>query len=309
MIALKQVPLPAANRGHARISVNAAAVTSGDARIRSAMAPAGMSVGLRLAFGIRRPRQPVLGMFFSGTLEEAVAGMEPGTRVFGNTGMAMGAHAQHLTIASDRIVAIPDDLELDDAEAAALPFGGLTAADFLIGKARIAQGAKVLVNGATGEVGCAALQIASNFGAIVTAVCRTENHEFARELGASRVHDYREGIPRGQWDIVMDIAGTLPWRRASELVAPGGVHLPVTASLHQMLGAALFPRRAEGRRISGTTSSDGPAALLRLRSLFADGVLKPVVGARFPFSRIVDAHVLVDTGHKRGGVVVTMQRA
>ena len=114
VIALEQVPLPAAKRGHARISVNAAAVTRGDARIRSAMAPAGMSVGLRLAFGIRRPRQPVLGMFFSGTLEEAVAGMEPGTRVFGNTGMAMGAHAQHLTIASDRIVAIPDDLELDD---------------------------------------------------------------------------------------------------------------------------------------------------------------------------------------------------
>lgn len=306
VISLGEVRLPVAGKGQARIAVRAAAVTRGDARIRSAKAPAGLSAGLRLAFGIRRPRQPILGMFLSGVLEEAIAGMEPGTRVFGNTGMAMGAHAEHLTIPPHRVIAIPDCLALDDAGAAALLFGGLTAADFLIDKAKVGQGARVLINGATGEVGCAALQIATHFGAMVTAVCRSENHEFARGLGANEARDYREGIPRGQWDIVMDIAGTLPWKRARHLLAPGGILLPVTASLSVMTGAALFPRRTEGRRISGATSDDGPEAMRRLLAHYASGVLKPVIGARFPFSKIVDAHALVDTGHKRGGVVVTM---
>lgn len=304
VVRIESVAEPAPRSGQMRVAVRAAAVTRGDARVRAAEAPPGLSAGLRLAFGLRRPRQPILGMFFSGTLQEATADLPAGTRVVGNTGMAMGAHAEHLVIPPDRLLAVPDSL--DDVEAAALLFGGLTAVDFLIDKAKVSLGARLLVNGATGEVGCAALQIARFLGAEITAVCRSENHDFARDLGARHVHDYRDGLPRGHWDLVMDVAGTLPWQEAAGLLAPGGTLLPVTASLGAMIGAALRPNRSNGRRISGTTSADGPTAMRRVLDLHAQGALHPVVGAVLPFDRIGQAHALADTGHKRGAVVVTI---
>lgn len=302
VVRIETLPAPTPRKGQVSIAVSAAAVTRGDARIRAADAPPGLSAGLRLAFGIRRPRQPVLGMFFSGRLAGAAAGLPPGARVFGNTGMAMGAHAEELTVDPARIFPIPDDL--DDAEAAALFFGGLTAADFLIDKARIASGARLLINGATGEVGCAAIQIARFSGAEITAIGRAENHGFARDLGAYHVHDYRDGVPKGQWDLVMDIAGTLPWKQAKALLAPGGMLLPVTASLSAMIGAMLRPNRGGQRRISGTASADGPDAMRRLLDLHSSGALRPVVGAMLPFEDIEQAHTLAESGHKRGSVVV-----
>jgi NADPH:quinone reductase-like Zn-dependent oxidoreductase len=149
------------------------------------------------------------------------------------------------------------------------------------------------------------LQIARHLGAATTAVCRAENHALARSLGAAACHDYRIGPPCGEWDAILDIAGTLPWARARALLAPGGVLMPVTASLGQMLGAALQPRRG-GRRITGATTSDGPAALARVLDLARAGVLVPVIAARLPLSGIAKAHALVDSGHKRGSVVVVV---
>lgn len=295
---------PEPRAGQVRVAVRAAAVTRGDARIRAAEAPGGLSAGLRLAFGLRRPRQPVLGMMFSGRLLEATPDLPEGTRVFGNTGLAMGAHAERLALAPERLLPVPEGLS--EAQAAALLFGAMTAADFLIDKARLAPGARLLINGATGEVGCAALQLGRFLGAEITAVCRAENHDLARELGADRLHDYRAGPPVGAWDVVMDIAGTLPWPRAAGLLAPGGRLLPVTATLGAMLGAALRPKRAGGRRISGTPTADGPAAMRRVLDLHAQGALRPVIGAELPFDDIARAHALAETGHKRGAVIVAM---
>lgn len=304
VITLEEIPAPVAPPGWAEVAVRAAAVTRGDARIRAAAAPPGLSAGLRLAFGLRRPRKPVLGMMFCGTLCAPVAGFAAGARVLGNTGLAMGAHAERLVIAPERLFAVPEGW--DDAEAAALLFGALTAADFLIDKARLAPGARVLINGATGEVGCAALQIARFLGAEITARGRAENHDLARDLGAHRVLDYRDGPPRGAWDLVLDIAGTLPWPAARAIVAPGGMLAPVTASLGTMLGAGLRPHRAGGRRISATTTAEGPAAMARVIALCERGALRPVVGARLPFDAIAQAHARADSPHKRGAVVVLM---
>lgn len=304
VVDIETLPAPVPRNGLVSIAVSAAAVTRGDARIRAADAPPGLSTGLRIAFGIRRPRQPILGMFFSGRLKQASAGLPAGARVFGNTGMAMGAHAEELTVDPKRILPIPDGL--DDAEAAALFFGGLTAADFLIDKAGITQDARLLINGATGEVGCAAIQIARFCGAEITAVCRARNHDFARDLGAHHVHDYRDGGPKGQWDLVMDVAGTLSWKQAEALLAPGGILLPVTTSLGAMIGATLRPNREGLRRISGTTSADGPDAMRRLLDLHSRGALQPVIGATLPFEHIEKAHALAESGHKRGSVVVKM---
>lgn len=306
VVVLTKAPVPPLRKGQVHVEVLAAAVTVGDARIRAARAPAGLSLLMRLAFGFFRPRRPVLGMFFAGRVSGAGGSFSDADRVMGVTGMAMGAHAE--LVASDEARLCPVPPGLTDAEAAALMFGGLTAADFLIDKAALAAGERILINGASGEVGLAAIQIARHLGARVTAVCSAANHDFVRGFGADETHDYRGGLPAGQWDVVMDIAGTLPFAKARPLLAPGGRLLPVTASLAQMLGSALRPRRA-GLQITGTTTSDGPKALQRLLELYQAGALRPVVGASFPFKEIVAAHALADSSHKRGSAVVLMGQA
>lgn len=300
------LPPPSPRQGQVLVQVTAAAVTVGDARIRAGRAPAGMALLLRLAFGLRRPRQPVLGMMFAGRVTGSGTRFRDGDRVIGTTGMAMGAHAEQLAIAEARL--LPLDLDLTDAQAVALLFGGMTAADFLIDKARLHPGQRLLVNGASGEVGSAALQIARQIGAQVTAVCRAENFDHVRQLGAGQCHDYRSGPPQGEWDAILDVAGTLPWGRARGLLAAGGVLMPVTATLAQMLGGALWPRR-DGRRITGATTSDGPDAVARVVQMARDGVLAPVIDRILPFDQIRQAHALCDSGHKRGSVIVQMDQA
>ncbi|MCB6178751.1 NAD(P)-dependent alcohol dehydrogenase [Rhodobacter sp. Har01] len=298
-------PRPIPRGDQALVRVTAAAVTLGDARLRAARVPAGMGPLVRLAFGLRAPRHPVLGMNFAGIL--AQDGPFPqGTRVMGVTGLRGGAHAEYVAAAADRLFPIPQGLT--DAEAAGFFFGGLTAASYLLDKARLAPGTRLLVNGATGEVGCAAIQIAAHAGAQLTATARAENHGFARSLGAIETHDYRQGLPQGPFDVILDVAGTLPWARAKPLLAPGGTLLLVTASLWQTLGALLRPRRGS-HRVAAGVALDTPAAMARLLRLHAEGAFRPVIGASFPFADIAKAHALADSGHKRGSGVVLMDQA
>ena len=300
VVELADIPNPVAKPDDVVVRVTAAAVTLGDVRIRAARAPGrGMSLMLRMAFGLTGPRRPVLGMNFAGVAPD-------GTRVMGVTTMRLGAHAESVALPADRIQPIPDGL--DEAEAAAFFFGGLTAMDFLIDKAAMRRGQSLLVNGATGEVGVAALQIGQALGVSTTAVCRAENHGFARQMGAADCHDYRDGPPKGQWDAILDVHGSLPFARASTLLAPGGVLLPVTATLGQMLGAALRPRRG-ALRVTGGVTADTPAAMSRLVDLYRQGAYRPHVGASFAFDMIRKAHALADSGHKRGSVVVLFDQA
>jgi len=293
-------PAPRPKPGDVLVRVTAAPVTRGDARIRALDLPAGFGPILRLVFGLRGPRAKVQGMEFAGRVVTGAGDFAPGDRVFGITGMRGGAHAEYLCMpASGRILPIPDSLS--DAEAAAFFFGGLTAADFLIDKATLRHGDRLLVNGATGAVGVAALQIARHFGAHVTAVCRAPNHDFALGLGADAVLDYRAGPPRGTWDVVMDVAGTLPFDPA--ILSNGGRYLPVTATLAQTLGQALRPRR-QGRVLTGGFIADTLPAMQRLVRLHAEGAFHPVVGETLTFARIREAHALAGGGHKRGSVVL-----
>jgi NADPH:quinone reductase-like Zn-dependent oxidoreductase len=294
-------PVPVPKPGEVLVRVTAAPVTRGDARIRGMDVPAGFAPVLRLVFGLRGPRRRVQGMEFAGRIAAGAGGFAPGDRVFGITGLAGGAHAEYLAIAAaGRILPVPDSLT--DAEAAAFFYGGLTAADFLIDKAGLRPGERLLVNGATGAVGAAAVQIARHLGAGVTAVCSPANHDLARSLGAQSVHDYRGGPPRGVWDVVMDVAGTLPFDAG--LLSPGGRWLPVTATLGQSIGRALRPRR-QGRVLTGGTIAETRAAMVRLVQLHAAGAWRPVVGAILPFARIREAHALAGSGHQRGSVVLT----
>ncbi len=307
VVVIENMPLPVAGPGEVRVRVAAAGITVADARLRANDAPRGFGFLMRCITGLIRPRHPVFGMEFAGVVDalgSGVTGFRPGQRVFGITGLKGGAHAEFLTIRADaRLFPLPDALSF--AEGAAFFFGGLTAADFLMDKGNVGPGDRLLINGATGSVGAAAIMIGRHLGAKVTAVARSENHGFARELGAHEVIDYRAGPIRGQWEVILDVIGILPYGKAASLLGPGGRLLPVTATLAEQVSYALHPKRGP-HRITGGIVADKKSAMERLIGLHASGVYRPIVGEVFPFAEVAAAHALAGSGHKRGNVVIRL---
>jgi NADPH:quinone reductase-like Zn-dependent oxidoreductase len=306
VMALETLPRPDPDPGQVLIRVAAFGVTRGDTRIRGLDAPPGMALPMRAVFGLTRPRRPVPGREFAGTvaaLDPGVTGWAPGQEVFGLTdGMSLGAGAEFLTVSAKGMIRPRPDT-LSAAQAAAFAFGGLTAADFLLDQMALRAGERLLVLGATGAVGSAAVQIAAHLGAQVTGVCSPANHALARTLGASVTHDYRQGLPPGPFDAILDLPGVLPWPQARAHMAPGGRLGLVTAGLGGQLGAMLRSRRG-GHRLCAGITRETPAALDRLLSLHAAGAYTPVLGAVLPLAQITRAHTLASSGHKHGNVVV-----
>lgn len=303
-ITFLDVPVPTPKAGEVLVRVHAAPVTAGDARLRSGKVPRGLGALLRLAIGLRRPRVAP-GWAFSGQVAASETPILPvGQLVFGLTGFKGGAHADYLTIPADgRLLPLPETLSFE--EGAAFFFGGLTAAEFLIDRAQVGAGERVLVCGATGAVGGATVQIARHLGAEVTATASPPNHALARALGAVAVSDYRDAPPPGPFDVIVDVMGRLGWPGAAPLLAPGGRLILVTADLGQMLGAALWPWR-QGRRVLTGTNSDSRAAMERLVALHLAGGYRPHLGPVLPFADLCKAHALAESFHKPGNIVVSM---
>ena len=305
VITLETLPLPVLKAGEVLVRVHATPVTAADVRLRSAVVPRGFGALIRLGFGLTKPRRPIPGSGFAGTVAKVapdVTSLREGQRVFGIAGMRGGAHAEYVAVnASAGVLPLPDSLTFD--EGAAFFFGGLTAADFLLDKARMRAGEAVLVVGATGSVGSAAVSLATNLGLRVTAVASTKNLDFARSLGAHDVIDYTQEPLRGLYDGIVDVMGEVPYARAKPLLKPGGRLMPVTGDLVHMLGAALRPTRGT-HRITGSTTSEAREKLERLVSLHVAGGYRPVVGACLPFAEIQEAHRVASTWHKRGNLVL-----
>jgi NADPH:quinone reductase-like Zn-dependent oxidoreductase len=301
-IAFINAPIPKPAPGEVLVSVRAAPVTAGDARLRSGKVPRGLKLMLRATIGLRRPKVAP-GWAFAGeiaTLGPGVTGFAPGQRVFGLMGFKGGSHRDYLTIpASGRIFPLPNTLTFE--QGAAFFFGGLTAAEFLIDRARLARGERLLVAGATGSVGGAAVQIARHLGATIAATASPANHPLARSLGATEVTDYRTGPPAGPFDVILDVMGSLGWADAQPLLLPSGRLVLVTASLTEMLGAA----RHRGRLIVGTNKDD-LAAMRRLLTLHEAGGYTPVLGPVLPFDKLAEAHAIAESFHKPGNLVVVM---
>jgi len=260
---------------------------------------------MRLGFGIFGPRRPILGWEFAGEVAavgSSVSRFVAGDRVFG---VRMGSHAEYVAAPADNTVPIPASVGYEDA--AALVFGGMTSLFYLRDKAKIQPGERVAVNGASGAVGTAAVQLAKHFGATVTGVCSAANADLVRSLGAARVVDYTREDFTGigdTYDIILDAVGNCPFSRCERALAPEGRLLLVVSSLGQMLRGIVQPSRA-GRTVLtgvGTPRSDD---LMLLAELAASGALKPVIDRTYPLARIADAHGYVDTGRKKGSVVVT----
>ena len=307
VVILKDLADPVPKAGEVLVRIEAAGVTVGDARIRAARVPRGMGPLIRIVFGLTGPRRPVLGREYAGRVAALGTGVNQfkvGDAVFGITeGMRLGAHAELAALKADGLIfRRPETLSIP--EAATFFFGGLTAADFLLDQCALKAGERVLVVGATGAVGSAAVQLARYRGAHVTALTSATHRDLARELGAHEASDYSDALPKGPFDVILDVPGLLP--DARERLAPHGRLGLVTATLGQTLAATLWPRRAGNKRVCAGIVKETPAACARLLALHTAGAYRPLVGDTFSFADIARAHALVDSGHKRGSVLVRM---
>lgn len=311
VVELQERPTARPGPGELLVRVHASTVTAGDWRLRSGDVPRGFGLLIRLALGWRGPRHAVLGAEIAGEVAacgEGVTGFAVGDRVFAFADTRLGGHAEYVVLKADGAVA-PIAPAVSDDTAAALPFGGTTALHYLRDRGAIAKGERVLVNGASGNVGVAAIQLARHFGADVTAVTSAANLEFVRALGAERAVDYAvtDFAAEGRrYDIILDTVGNCPYARARHALAEGGRLLLVATDLAGTLGAALRPRRAAGHRVVGGVATGSREALELLMDLAARGVLTPPIDRRYPLARIREAHAYVETRRKRGTVLVTV---
>lgn len=310
VVEFEEVPMPQPGLGEVLVKVNASTVNTGDARMRAMDVPAGMALPARLAMGWKALRKPILGYDFAGEVVALGAGVtefEVGQAVFGNAGFALGAHAEFMVIKADAAI-LPKPDALSDAEAASLSFGPTTALYFFE-KANLRAGEKVLVNGATGAVGAAAVQLAKFMGAEVTAVCSGKNADFARELGAEHVVDYAntdfEELGE-KYDVIMDNVGNAHWVRSGRYLKPGGRLLLIVGGLIGQLFSPI-PAMLSGKKVVIGVAPGGKGEVQKILEIWEKGGIKPVVGTAFAFSEIVAAHALADTGHKRGSIAVLMK--
>ncbi|MBW5447230.1 zinc-binding dehydrogenase [Cohnella sp. CFH 77786] len=289
VLRLAEVEKPAPKEHELRIKVHATSVTSGDCRVRSFNSPLLYWIPMRLFLGITKPRQPILGAELAGEVEAVgrkVERFKVGDPVYASCGMRLGAYAEYVCLPEDGAVASkPANVSFE--EAAAVPFGGMTALHFLR-KGKIRSGHNALIYGASGAVGTAAVQLAKHYGAVVTGVCGPSNLELVRSLGADKVVDYtKEDFAAGgeRYDIVFDAVGKCPKPLVRQALAPGGAYLTV-----------------EGQGIAKERAED----LVFLKELIEAGKYKPVIDRRYPLERIPEAHRYVDQGHKKGNVVIVM---
>ncbi|MAU08180.1 MAG: NAD(P)-dependent alcohol dehydrogenase [Anaerolineaceae bacterium] len=294
VLQLADIPKPSPKDNQVLIKIHATTVHVGDIRIRSFDVPRWSWPLARLALGLFRPRNPVLGMECAGTIEtvgQDVTRFKVGDAVMASLFPAskqFGGYAEYKCLQeSDLIVHKPDNISFE--EAAAVPAGGLTVM-VLFNQANSQPGQEILIYGASGSVGTYAVQIAKARGAKVTGVCSTRNLDLVASLGADRVIDYtrQDFVTLDQkYDLILDAVDKLKPEYGKQALKPQGIYLNVSKD-------------------SGSPKDVKQAYLDELRELIEAGKLKVVIDRCYPLDEIVEAHRYVEQGHKRGNVIVTI---
>lgn len=304
VVQVKEVEKPTPKDNEILLRVEATAVNSGDWRLRKAD-----PFGVRLFFGLLKPKVNILGAVFSGKVESVgkeVKLFKAGDLVFGHTDMRLGAHAEYICLPESGSLALKP-ANLSHTEAAVIPFGGTTALHFLM-KADIKPGQKILINGASGAVGSAAVQLAKHFGAIVTGVCGTANIDLVRSLGAGHVIDYTKTdftkAPE-KYDIVFDTVNKVPFSDGINSVNENGLLILSSAGMPEMVRGIWTSMTTNKKVLTGVISHNAEAIDF-LKKLAEAGKLKPVIDRTYPLEKIAEAHAYVEKGHKRGNVGVVV---
>jgi NADPH:quinone reductase-like Zn-dependent oxidoreductase len=318
VLQLKEVEKPVPSDNEILVRVYATSVNVGDlwARNFKELTPSKFTMPLplwlpsKIYFGFTKPRVNILGSEFAGEVEAAgkeAKRFKPGDQVFGYRGQRMGAYAEYLCIPEDGLVATkPANMTYE--EAAAVPYGALTALS-LLRKANIQPGQKVLINGASGNIGAASVQLAKYFGAEVTGVCGTPRLEFVRALGADKVIDYsREDFTKNgeAYDLIFDILGKSSFSGCQNSLKPNGIYLLAsfkTKQLFQMLRTS----RTAGKKVICALSSENPKDLVFIKELVEAGKIKSIVDRCYPLEQTAEAHRYVEKGCKMGSVIITIE--
>ena len=301
VLQLAEVEKPAPKNNEVLIKVHATAVTASDTIVRgfklSRWSLLGVMMGL--ALGWNKPRKPILGMVVAGEVEavgENVERFQAGDLIYGSTltsnKIQFGAYAEYLCLPEDALIAAkPASLSFE--EAAAIPYGAGLAL-FFLKKANIQRGQKVLIYGASGAIGTAAVQIARYFGATVTGVCSTTNLELVKSLGADAVIDYTKEDAADhleRYDVVFDAVGEAKSsdlkERSRNALTPSAVYLSVDKGSPQTL----------------------PEDLVLLNEMIEAGQMKAVIDRSYPLEQMVEAHRYVDQGHKKGNLIIAVAQA
>jgi NADPH:quinone reductase-like Zn-dependent oxidoreductase len=309
---LTEVEKPAPKEGEVLIKVYATTVTSGDYRARNLDLSArimGLIFGFN--FGLTRSKNTILGSELAGEIESVgkdVSLFKEGDQVFGSTGEGFGAYAEYICLPEDGELAIkPANMTFE--EAAAVPVGAHTALFFLRDKANIQSGQKVLIYGASGGVGTAAVQFARYFGAEVTGVCSTTNLELVKSLGADKVIDYtkEDYTESGQtYDVIYETVGKSLFSRNISSLKQKGIYLagnPGMSSMVQMLWTSM----TSSKKVLFGPAPGGKEELVTIKELIEAGELIPVIDRCYPLEQIAEAHRYADKGHKKGSVVIIVE--
>lgn len=308
MVRIVDLPTPIPAPYEVLVRVHATTVNRTDLGVLT-----GSPVFARLIYGLTRPKHPVLGNEFAGVVDsvgEAVAGFAVGDRVFGWDDARFGCHAEYKSVRQDRLIAhIPVGVDFEVAAAgnegacyamSNLRFGGIEE-----------PGKRVLVYGATGAIGSAAVQLAAHFGAEVTAVCSTDHLETVRGIGAAHVVDYTTDVlppPGARFDIVFDAVGKTTYRTWKPVLAAGGVYVASDAGPGwRNLPLALWSRFAGEHRVAMALPAHSQEQVRFFGELMDAGEFRPLHDRTYPFDAITDAFRYVATGEKVGNVVISMQ--
>ncbi len=309
VLQLREVPQPVPRENEVLVKVHAATVQAGDVRARSFTFAPWIWLLVRLMFGLTKPRKTIPGSELAGEIEAVGNGVrrfDVGDQVFGSTwkmGFG-GACAEYTCLPEDGMIATKP-VNATYEEAAAIVEGALSALHFLR-KGNIQSGQRVLIVGASGAVGTAAVQLAKHFGAEVTGVCSTANLEMVTLLGADHVVDYTQEdfTKSGQtYDAVFDAVIKTSFWHCKALLKRGGVYLTVDWPLLHALWTSLIGSKKVIFGMAPKRIED----LIFLRELIEAGKLKAVIDRSYPLEQIVDAHGYVEKGHKKGNVVIVVE--
>jgi NADPH:quinone reductase-like Zn-dependent oxidoreductase len=309
VVEVGEVARPVVGESRVLIEVAVTTVTSADARLRAMRMPSAVFAVLgRLVFGVFRPRQRVLGTEVAGVVAgvgEKVTRFAVGDRVVALLGARLGGHAQFVAVdEASAVVRVPEGLTLE--EAVAMPFGADASWHYLKRLAGVRPGQRVMVIGASGSLGVAAVQLARHLGAEVTGVCSAANVELVQSLGAAHVIDYtRQDYTAGgeTYDVVFDTLGVSSFGRCRAVLMPRGRFLAAVLTMTevwQMLWTAIVG----GKRVMGGVAPERREDLEALMALASAGVMKPVIGRRFEMAEVAEAHRYVDSGRKVGSAVM-----